>query len=513
MTAVLDSWGRADVRVRMYRDILGDCFLLAFPNGGGVTHMLIDSGILQGMDGAQARARRIMIDIASETNGLIDILVVTHEHYDHLSCFSLAKDVFEGIKVGELWFAWTEDPRNEMAQVLRARRSHALDLLDRSHDALVRLQVDGSEPNDDDDDMEQRGASRERARLDRLRNLLAFNGRDPKTGAPPRRGDGTGDILEQLRVKADKVRYLSPGQGVIRHDALPGVSIYVLGPPMDGSQLRRSRPSKRGGEVYRLGPVPAGGQSQEERLASKVLEEGQHVDSRELPFDMKFFVGSDFDDAGPDGSLNVELARYRQAENEWRRIDRDWFGATEQLALKLDSDTNNTSLVMAMELGDADDAKVLLFPGDAQVGSWLSWSDHSWPRSDRPGIVTAEGLLSRTVLYKVSHHGSHNATLRERGLELMGDRDLVAMVPVHEQFATLTKHWSMPFPSLFKRLVERTGGRVLRADQGLAALHAGRQGGEGLNSPEWDAFIGTVREVSDGEGVIAWEHRVTMERR
>ena len=44
-----------------------------------------------------------------------------------------------------------------------------------------------------------------------------------------------------------------------------------------------------------------------------------------------------------------------------------------ELALKLDSDTNNTSLVTGFQLEESN--KVLLFPGDAQVGNWLSWED------------------------------------------------------------------------------------------------------------------------------------------
>jgi hypothetical protein len=36
--------------------------------------------------------------------------------------------------------------------------------------------------------------------------------------------------------------------------------------------------------------------------------------------------------------------------------------------------------------------------------------------------VKAEDLLERTVLYKVGHHASHNATLRQKGLELMKGR-------------------------------------------------------------------------------------------
>ncbi len=87
------------------------------------------------------------------------------------------------------------------------------------------------------------------------------------------------------------------------------------------------------------------------------------------------------------------------------------------------------------------------------------------------GAVDAADLLRRTAFYKVGHHASHNATLREKGLELMARPDLVAMIPVDEQMAHRPKGgnpdgWDMPFVPLLDRLKEKTGGRVLRADFG-----------------------------------------------
>ena len=58
----------------------------------------------------------------------------------------------------------------------------------------------------------------------------------------------------------------------------------------------------------------------------------------------------------------------------WRRIDGDWLNLTSELALNLDNDVNNTSLVLAFELGEPGSGQVLLFASDAQVGNWLSWT-------------------------------------------------------------------------------------------------------------------------------------------
>jgi hypothetical protein len=45
--------------------------------------------------------------------------------------------------------------------------------------------------------------------------------------------------------------------------------------------------------------------------------------------------------------------------------------------------------------------------------------------------------------------------------------DLVALLPVDEEFARGQHHpWNMPFPPLYRRLRQRTKGRILRADRG-----------------------------------------------
>src|SRR5262249_52990344 len=114
---------------------------------------------------------------------------------------------------------------------------------------------------------------------------------------------------------------------------------------------------------------------------------------------------------------------YDAPGQEWRKIDEDWLGAFGQLALDLDSDTNNTSLVLACEF--AKGGEVLLFVGDAQVGNWQSWRDVSFNVPGSADPLPAYDLLKRTVFYKVGHHCSHNATIKTGGLELMESDKLV----------------------------------------------------------------------------------------
>jgi hypothetical protein len=95
------------------------------------------------------------------------------------------------------------------------------------------------------------------------------------------------------------------------------------------------------------------------------------------------------------------------------------------------------------------------------------------------------------VLYKVGHHASHNATLREKGLELMSSGQLAAMIPVNRVTAEKME-WLMPFPPLLKRLIEKTNGRVIDAEKGLddAKPHD-------LSQVAWKRFLDRT-DVQDG---------------
>src|SRR5678816_903627 len=74
------------VRVRMYRQGLGDCFLLSFRNGGHAdTHVMIDCGVVLGTKTPAAPMKQVAKNLNQDTGGKIDVLVITHEHWDHLS--------------------------------------------------------------------------------------------------------------------------------------------------------------------------------------------------------------------------------------------------------------------------------------------------------------------------------------------------------------------------------------------------------------------------------------------
>jgi hypothetical protein len=284
-----------------------------------------------------------------------------------------------------------------------------------------------------------------------------------------------------VRGLADQTLYLTPGGPPITLDGVDGVRIFVLGPPEDLKLLKKSDPSK--GDVYQA--AFAFDESMAFALASLAVgkpadglseEETDRVE-RSMPFDRTEMIAIK-DALEVDDREYSKFFRSYLRSGKWQRIDEDWLGGAENLALKLDSDTNNTSLVLAIELEGS--GKVLLFPGDAQVGNWRSWHTYRWNTASGREINAAD-LLRRTVLYKVGHHGSHNATLRGQGLELMESSELVALLPVDEDQAR-KKRWEMPFPPLYDRLVEKTRGRILRMDDGVPNRPPG------ITEKEWRKF-------------------------
>lgn len=410
--------------IRTYRHGLGDCHLVTLRKGRRAFRILIDCGVILGTSNAKAKMTTVMDDILKETKGRVDLLVATHEHWDHVSGFAQAADSFAKLKVDQVWMAWTENPKDKEAQALAESKGKSLQLLRQAAAHLQGLDDEHEAPL--------------------FVSLTEFFGMAA--------GITTKSALEAVRAKAKPgtPRYCDPGDAPVE---LPefGARIYVLGPPRDINLLKRLNPRKGTDEAYEhalslfqanvepvLDPASADRHEPFARRASLSVPE-----ARKDPF----FAGTYFD--GP----------------AWRRIDSDWMFAADDLAIALDSMTNNTSLVLAIELGGKD---VLLFAADAQVGNWMSWPACKWKVKGKE--VTGEDLLRRTVFYKVGHHGSHNATLKERGLELM-DSLKMAVIPVDQEVARKKGWGAMPLSPLVAALQQRTSskGFVLRTDQALPA--------------------------------------------
>jgi hypothetical protein len=72
----------------------------------------------------------------------------------------------------------------------------------------------------------------------------------------------------------------------------------------------------------------------------------------------------------------------------------------------------------------------------------------------------------------------------------MTSPELAAMVPVDRRTAKKME-WNMPFPSLFRRLSERTRGRILDLERGRPTEKPAE-----LTDREWEQFVDST-EVSD----------------
>lgn len=414
-------------KVRMYRQGLGDCFLVTLPRAGNRPYyIMIDCGVILGTKNPGTIMSQVVENITAATGGEIDLLIATHEHWDHLSGFVQAKDAFDRLKVGEVWLGWTEDPDDELARKFNKEKGLALSAL---RMGLSQLQLGGAADTAED-----------------LAGILEFFGAT--------KGGTTGDALNYVKNKTTKPRYCLPADPPVELAGV-GARLYVLGPPHDGTQLRKINPSARNQETY--GFEVDGFRMLFMDGAGSALGEGDSG----RPFDQQYEIPFAYAKAAPD--LDFFRQHYWQpdgaAPDNWRRIDTDWLGGSPEMALQLDSLTNNTSLVIAIELKGGD---VLLFAADAQVGNWLSWQDLKWTVDGK--TVTGPDLLKRAILYKVGHHGSHNATLREKGLDQMKSLR-VAMIPVDHEMAK-TKRWNkMPLDELVAALKDRATGAVLRVDE------------------------------------------------
>jgi hypothetical protein len=431
------------VRIRMYRQGLGDCFLLSFPKAvGKPVHVMIDCGVVLGTSEPNVVMKQVAENVKLATGGKVDLLVITHEHWDHLSGFdqNQARAVFKDIRVEALWLAWTEDDRNPLANRLREERERKKEAAEAARKAV-----------------KERGLTEQAARMAEL--LGFFGAKAAGDSDEGEDGGGTAGALAFLKSHCAPT-ILETGGRPCSIPGVDGVRVYVMGPPMDGGAMTKTNPYK--GEGYGLGGDTIG-------LAEAFLAAFDPNDERAHPFAPTVrkpmaelptrLAAAKAQAASPSSAppAKVGIDWYVDAANEWRNIDNAWLGMGERLALQLDNATNNTSLVLAFEFEGSND--VLLFVGDAQAGNWRSWDSCAWTVKEKDGEyrkVTAADLLQRTVFYKVGHHGSHNATLREKGLERMTSRNLAAVIPVDTEVAHKVKGWEdMPLPAIRTRLEEK----------------------------------------------------------
>lgn len=491
------------VTVRMYRIGHGDCFLLAFP-GKAIdqpVYVLIDCGYKPGSPNfINTTAKEITDNIREVTGGHIDVAIITHEHQDHVNAITPAN--FSGVRIGETWYAWTEDPNDNLANHLRRQfNDRLLSLMQ----ARNRLAADT-------------GAADKVRRID---DFLAFelggdDEHDFSAAAASLHAASVGGAEGSHNKRAMKllktlsqngVRYLSPHENALSIPGVDHVRVFPLAPPRDEALLHSGDPEgEEGFNISAFGAATMGSYfaSAVGTLRAPGRQESPFASRYRIPWESALeghadhsFAAMYYGATGIDPSWPASSDRGEsevEGNPAWRRIDNDWLFSAEQLALDMNNDTNNSSLVLAFELTAG--GKVLLFAADAQRGSWISWANGDWIDGER--IVTARDLLARTVLYKVGHHGSHNATLKGKeadsyaNLDWMAQGDFAhefsAMITAVRPWAETKKGWDHPLREIKEALLQKAAGRVFQTDTKVADMKP-------LGSKsEWDAFQSRIRD-------------------
>ena len=401
-----------EVVIRMYNVGFGDAFLVELPDGAGKRRMLFDCGSIEAAPGRPMNA--VVQDIVAATRDAdgksrIDVVVCTHRHKDHVSGFANA--AWASVEVKEVWMPWTEDPTDAEARRIRnAQSSLALAL-----DGSLKLKMAGLAANQvPDDDL-----SRSRGIVENA--LMLTNEASMKTLHSGFAGSAVRRFLPLLKDGKPERSFTTT--------ALPGVTVHVMGPQHSEDIIRDMDPPK--GESYlRM----SGLQSLQDGLPPS-------------PFSQEFVQAS----YGGTPLQPTELEALQKA------------GALSDFAaaVALDKAVNGTSLMLMLEIAGAH----LLFPGDAQWGTWqAAMADPEWRE-----------MMTLTEFYKIGHHGSHNATPVDFVEDLI-PQNAWAMA------STCTRSiWpDIPKSDLLTALVEKKKAKIARSDQPVPAGHVFTDAGAGV---------------------------------
>lgn len=379
------------VSIRMYNVGLGDCFLLRFPTEEGDRKVLIDCGVHASGPGPRKMAEvvdTIIDDVSDGGSPRIDIVVATHRHRDHVSGFESPR--WREVSVGEVWMPWTEHPTDGEARKIRDRQS--------KKGLAIQMALHAM------------GAGKAGKAIMAIVDNSLTNAKAMET-------------LHQGFANKARIRYLPQKERADRSfepKLLPGVTVHAMGPSRDPEVIRDMDPPKGG--AYEL------------RLAALANGNGGGSGLFAPSFHMK------------GASLQKQLAAFGVTERDLQAIEKMADEDPFSVAVQLDKAVNGTSLMLMFEMGRAH----LLFPGDAQWGTW----------QNALADPLFHELMTHTNFLKVGHHGSHNATPKAFVTEILNPQNFTAMVCTRE--TSIFK--KIPLPSLLTALGKQAGNRIARSD-------------------------------------------------
>ncbi len=378
----------AHVSIRMYNVGFGDAFLLVFPGDERPRRVLIDCGAHTLGPGPRPMKDvvRSILDDAADADGTSRIDVVVCTHRHQDHVSGFGLREWSAVEVGEVWMPWTEHPTD--AEARRIREAQSL----RAQALLLALDRLGADDT-----------------------LLAM-AQNSLTNAPAMRTLHEGFLGRPVR------RFLPTkehGERVFETSALPGVKVHVLGPSRSENTIRDMDPGRA------------------ESYLSFRLARDAPPDRRLRPFRREWSIGRQ-----AYRRANPHLAFTPRNASDIADVGS---GTEFDLVTKLEKAVNGTSLMLMFVLGRAR----LLFPGDAQWGTWnAALTDPDWKE-----------LLATTAFYKVGHHGSHNATPRSF-VEKCLSKSFAAMISTRR----VEKWPDIPRPPLLRALRARSN-RVVRSDR------------------------------------------------
>ena len=88
-----------------------------------------EAGVVNAASGKPATMKKIAASIHAATGGHVDVLVITHEHFDHVCGFKFAEQELRKITFGQAWLAWTQDPTDTLAKSLHEEYGQQLEAL------------------------------------------------------------------------------------------------------------------------------------------------------------------------------------------------------------------------------------------------------------------------------------------------------------------------------------------------------------------------------------------------
>lgn len=403
------------VKVRMYNVGFGDAFLVKIPDGAGERRILFDCGSIDASPTGGSMAgvvKRIIADVTDDDGvARIDVVVATHRHKDHVSGFANA--AWSQVHVREVWLPWTEHPSDAEARRIREAQSKlALGLNQALLSAPLAVGVEA-----------QRQFDLSRDVVDNA--LMLSNDAAMRTVHHGFAGNPVRRFFPELTEPDNKPLRLAETA------ALPGVKVHVLGPSRELGVIRDMDPPKGQGYLRLLGAAPT-------------VNDG--VVTNICPFAPEFLV----DGAAVPWQLSPAELQLLHSAGSMAEL---------AVAVALDKAVNGTSLVLLLDVAGT----LLLFPGDAQWGTWMNiLDDAQW--SD---------LLRRVAFFKIGHHGSHNATppnfvrkLMPRGCCAMAStltRAMWKFIPKQELLTDLLANGAQ----VARSDVPPAGGPLFRIDTGV----------------------------------------------